>query len=151
MKRIYDRDAKLSLRNYTVTDLQALKSKLTQTTANSTEEAATAREAGLDLIMGNAQNKTAVRKGAPDMFFTAAIGLPDNPTGTDTLAREEVPVMCHLGLVPPKSTWRGGLCATSKTGKNPLIVCASTRHASVAGNQHCGTRSKTPLRIWSGK
>ena len=42
MKRIYDWDAKFCLRNYTVADLLALKGvrKLTQTTANSEEEAA---------------------------------------------------------------------------------------------------------------
>ena len=45
MKRIYDWDAKFSLRNYTAADLRALKGvrKLTQTTANSEEEAAYVR------------------------------------------------------------------------------------------------------------
>ena len=134
MKRIYDWDAKLSQRNYTAADLRTLKGvrKLVQTTANTTEEAAAARDAGLDLIMGNAQNTRAVRQGAPDMFFTAAVALPDHPTSSDVLraafaamkdgadsvytargphiveilAREEIPVMCHLGLVPRRSTCR---------------------------------------------
>ena len=63
MKRIYDWDAKFCLRNYTTADLLALKGvrKLTQTTANSEEEAAAAADAGIDLIMGNAVNAEAVR------------------------------------------------------------------------------------------
>ena len=48
MKRIYDWDASFSLRNYTAADLKDLKGqrKLTQTTANTQEEAAAARDAG---------------------------------------------------------------------------------------------------------
>lgn len=161
MKRIYDWDAKFSLRNYTVADLQALKGKrkLTQTTANNAEEAAAASEAGLDLIMGNAQNTAAVRQGAPDMFFTAALGLPNYPTESDVLtaafaamkdgadsvytargphivemlAREEIPVMCHLGLVPRKSTWRGGLRAIGKTAEEAFELWQAFRRMEDAG------------------
>lgn len=161
MKRIYDWDAKFSLRNYTAADLRALKGKrkLTQTTANSIEEAAAARDAGIDLIMGNAQNTAAVRQGAPDMFFTAAIGLPDFPTekgvltaafaamkeGADSiytargphivemLAREEIPVMCHLGLVPRKSTWRGGLRAIGKTAEEAFELWQAFQTMENAG------------------
>ena len=143
MKRIYDWDARPAQRNYTAADLQSLKGKrkLVQTTANSAEEAAAAADAGIDLIMGNAHNTAAVRQGAPSMYFTAAIGLPDFPTETDVLkaafsamkdgadsvytargphivemlARESIPVMCHLGLVPRRSTWKGGLRAVGKT------------------------------------
>lgn len=75
------------------------------------------------------------------LFFTAALGLPDFTTGQEVLkaafkamkdgadsvctargphivellAREEIPVMCHLGLVPRKSSWRGGLRAVGRT------------------------------------
>ncbi len=161
MKRIYDWDARSVLRNYTAADLKALKGqrKLTQTTANSVEEAAAARDAGIDLIMGNAQNTKAVREGAPDMFFTAALGLPDYPTETDVLraafaamkdgadsiytargphivemlAREDIPVMCHLGLVPRKSTWKGGLRAIGKTAEEALELWAAFRRMEDAG------------------
>jgi 3-methyl-2-oxobutanoate hydroxymethyltransferase len=161
MKRIYDWDARHVLRNYTVADLRALKGlrKLTQTTANSVEEAAAARDAGIDLIMGNAQNTKAVREGAPDMFFTAALGLPDYPTETDVLraafaamkdgadsiytargphvvemlAREDIPVMCHLGLVPRKSTWNGGLRAIGKPTEEALELWAAFRRMEDAG------------------
>lgn len=161
MKRIYDWDAKFSLRNYTAADLRALKGrrKLTQTTANTAEESAAARDAGIDLIMGNAQNTAAVREGAPDMFFTAALGLPDFPTEHDVLtaafaamkagadsvytargphivellAREEIPVMCHLGLVPRKSTWRGGLRAIGHTADEALELWQAFRRMEDAG------------------
>lgn len=161
MKRIYDWDARPQNRNYTAADLRALKGvrKLVQTTANTEEEAAAARDAGLDLIMGNAQNTAAVRRGAPDMFLTAAVALPDYPTEKDVLeaaframkdgadsvytargphivemlAREDVPVMCHLGLVPRKSTWKGGLRAIGKTADEAYELWQTFREMEDAG------------------
>ncbi len=161
MKRIYDWDARPQTRNYTAADLRALKGvrKLVQTTANSIEEAAAAADAGIHLIMGNAQNTTAVRAGAPHLFFTAALGLPDFPTehevltaafkamkdGADSvytargphivelLAREDIPVMCHLGLVPRKSTWRGGLRAIGKTADEAVELWKDFRRMEDAG------------------
>ena len=161
MKRIYDWDAKFSLRNYTAADLQALKGirKLTQTTANSEEEAAAAAEAGIDLVMGNAVNAEAVRRGAPNHFYTAAIPMPDHPTEKDVLeaaflamkqgadsvytargphivemlAREQIPVMCHLGLVPRRSTWNGGLRAIGKTAGEAMALWQNFRDMENAG------------------
>jgi len=82
MKRIYTWDAKPAQRNFSVADIRALKGKkkLTQTTANTTEEAAAAADAGIDLIMGNAHNTGVVKQDAPDLVFTAAVALPDFPT-----------------------------------------------------------------------
>ncbi|MEM1430433.1 MAG: 3-methyl-2-oxobutanoate hydroxymethyltransferase [Pseudomonadota bacterium] len=161
MKRIYDWDARPVRRTHTVADLRALKGtrKLTQTTANTAEEAASARDAGIDLIMGNAQNTADVRHGAPDLFFTAALGLPDHPTEADVLtaafaamkagadsiytargphivellAREDIPVMCHLGLVPRKSTWAGGLRAFGKTADEAVHLWQAFRRMEDAG------------------
>ena len=161
MKKIYDWDAQPRQRNHTAADLREMKGKrrLTQTTANSAEEAAAARDAGIDLIMGNAHNTSAVREGAPDMFFTAALALPDFPTEEDVLraafaamkdgadsvytargphivealAREDIPVMCHLGLVPRKSTWKGGLRAIGKTAEEALELWRAFRRMEDAG------------------
>ena len=161
MRRIYDWDARPQRRNCTAADLRALKRvrKLVQTTANSSEEAAAARDAGLDLVMGNAHNTAAVRAGAPDMFFTAAVSLPDFPTERDVLlaaframkdgadsvytargphvvemlAREDIPVMCHLGLVPRKSTWNGGLRAIGKTAEEAFELWQAFRRMENAG------------------
>ncbi|MEM6636330.1 MAG: 3-methyl-2-oxobutanoate hydroxymethyltransferase [Pseudomonadota bacterium] len=161
MRRVYDWDAKFQLRNLTASDILGLKGlrQLTQTTANSSEEAAAASDAGIDLIMGNAHNTAAVREGAPNLFFTAALGLPDYPTEADVLkaafaamkagadsiytargphivellSREEIPVMCHLGLVPRKSTWRGGLRAIGKTAEEAVALWNAFKRMEDAG------------------
>lgn len=161
MKRIYDWDAKFQMRNHTAADLRALKGvrKLTQVTANTAEEAAAARDAGIDLIMGVARNTAAARAGAPDMFFTAAVPLPDHPTERDVLeaaframkegadsiytargphivemlAREEIPVMCHLGLVPRRSTWKGGLRAIGRNAEEAFALWQDFRRMEDAG------------------
>ena len=109
--------------------------------------------------MGNAQNTAAVREGAPDMFFTAAVSLPDHPTETDVLraafaamkdgadsvytargphivemlAREEIPVMCHLGLVPRRSTWKGGLRAIGRDAAEAMALLQDFRDMENAG------------------
>ena len=161
MKSIYTWDAKPARRNLTAADMRAAKGarKLTQTTANTAEEAAAAADAGIDLIMGNAQNTAAVREGALDLFFTAAVALPDHPTEADILrtafaalkagadsiytargphivemlAREDIPVMCHLGLVPRKSTWRGGLRAVGRTAEEATELWNAFRRMEDAG------------------
>ncbi len=38
-----------------------------------------------------------------------------SPAIAAMLAREGVPVICHVGLVPPKATWTGGYRAVGKT------------------------------------
>lgn len=38
-----------------------------------------------------------------------------SPQIVEALAREGVPVICHVGLVPPKATWTGGFRAVGKT------------------------------------
>ncbi|SNZ08726.1 3-methyl-2-oxobutanoate hydroxymethyltransferase [Cohaesibacter gelatinilyticus] len=161
MKSIYTWDAQPAKRNLTAADILAAKGqrKLVQTTANNEEEAASAADAGLDMIMGNAHNTEAIRKGAPHLFFTAALGLPDFPTESDILkaafaalkagadsiytargpnivellAREDIPVMGHLGLVPRKSTWRGGLRAVGKTADEALALYQDFKRLETAG------------------
>ena len=90
------------------------------------------------------------RRCAEDVF-TAALGMPDFPTADDVLraafqamadgadsiytargphvvemlAREGIPVMCHLGLVPRRSTWNGGLRAIGKTADEALALWQS--------------------------
>ncbi len=93
------------------------------------------------------------------MFLTAALALPDYPAETDVLraafnamkdgadsvytarpphivellAREEIPVMCHLGLVPRKSTWRGGLRAIGKNAEEAMQLLNDFRTMENAG------------------
>ena len=87
MKRIYTWDAQFSLRNHTAADIRACKGNtvLTQTTANTREEAAAAADAGIDMLICNAANVKIVRTGAPHHFLTAALTIPDWQTDDDVL------------------------------------------------------------------
>jgi 3-methyl-2-oxobutanoate hydroxymethyltransferase len=160
-KPIYTWDAKPSRRNLTAADIRACKGvrKLTQTTANTVEEAAAAADAGIDMLICGAANVGLVRQGAPHHFLTAALTIPDYPTDEDILrgaltalkqgadsvmtarrlavvemlANEDIPVMGHLGLVPRKSTWRGGLRAVGRTADEALALMQDFRDLENAG------------------
>ena len=86
-KPIYTWDAKPSRRNLTAADIRSCKGvrKLTQTTANTIEEAAAAAESGIDMLICGAANVELVRQGAPHHFLTAALTIPDYPTDEDIL------------------------------------------------------------------
>ena len=142
MKNIYTWDAKPARRNLTVADIKAKKGKekLTQVTANTADEAYAAGEASIDMLNCDSKNVETVRKGNSELFLTAALVIPEYPTDSDLLrgafkalalgadavmtaksmsivsllANEDIPVMGHLGLVPRKSTWVGGLRAVGK-------------------------------------
>ena len=161
MKRTYTWSARPARRNLTVADLRAGKGRrrFTQVTANAAEEAAAAAAAGIDLIICNSRNVEIVRAGSDELFLTAAIPLPDFPTPDDVLreafhtlaagadavmtarsmevvamlAREEIPVMGHLGLVPRKSTWVGGLRAVGRTAEEAFRLFERFRRLEEAG------------------
>ena len=150
-----------SRRNLTVADLKTGKGKkkFTQVTTNTADEAATAAAAGLDMMICNSRNIAAVREGNDTLFLTAAVSLPHFPTADDVLreaframelgadavmtqrsleiiamlAREDIPVMGHLGLVPRKSTWVGGLRAVGKTADEALRLYERFRRLEDAG------------------
>jgi 3-methyl-2-oxobutanoate hydroxymethyltransferase len=160
-KPIYTWDAKPSHRNLTAADIRACKGnkKLTQTTANTVEEALAAADSEIDMLICGASNVSLVRQGAPYNFLTAALTIPDYPTDDDILrgalkalqngadsvmtarrlavvemlAREDIPVMGHLGLVPRKSTWRGGLRAVGRTASEALELMQDFRDLENAG------------------
>ena len=162
MKRTYTWAARPARRNLTVADLRAGKGRgqrFTQVTANTAEEAAAAAAAGIDLIICNSRNVEAARAGNDELFLTAAMSLPDFPTPDDVLreafralgagadavmtarsmevvamlAREEIPVMGHLGLVPRKSTWVGGLRAIGGTAEEAFQLFERFRRLEEAG------------------
>ncbi len=144
-KKIYTWGGKFADRNYTVADLRKAKGKqkLIQTTATNFEEADAASQAGFDLLLCKSPFIKDVRLGAPNIFLTATIDLSNFVTEVDILkeafnamkegadqvytargphivellAKEEIPVMCHLGLVPRKSGWKGGLRAIGSTSE----------------------------------
>ena len=161
LKRVYTWSAQPALRTVTIADMQTQKGKRkwTQVTANTREEAQAAHEAGLDMIICNSVNAEEVRSANTPQFLTAAIGLPDFATTDDiltealrslslgadavltarsmdvvrALAREDIPVMGHLGLVPRKSTWSGGLRAIGRTGSEAFELFQQFKRLEEAG------------------
>ena len=161
LKRIYTWAAEPAQRNLTVADLIASKGKkkFTQVTCNSEKEAIASGIAGIDMMICNASNVESVRRGNNQTFLTAAMGLPDYPTNSDILngafkalslgadaimtsrsmsivnmlANEEIPVMGHLGLVPRKSTWVGGLRAIGTKAEEAFILFKRFQQLEVAG------------------
>ncbi len=143
MKKIYTAAAQPAYRTVTIADMRAAKGKqkLVQVTANTADEASAVEEAGIDMMICDAANAHIVRATNQTTFCTAAIKLTEHATTDDimreayrvlhlgvdaiitarsfrtveTLAREDIPVMGHLGLVPRKSIWTGGLRAVGKT------------------------------------
>jgi len=161
MKNIYTWAAQPAKRNITVGDIVAAKGKkiLTQVTANTNLEAKAAEEAGFDMIIGSASNVKKIREGSKILFYTAALELHNYPTAEDVLrgafkalengadavmtarsmdvvsmlAKEDVPVMGHLGLVPRKSTWIGGLRAVGKTADEAFELYKKFKRLEDAG------------------
>ena len=161
MKRVYTWSAKPALRSITIAEMQAHKSrrKWTQVTANSAAEASAAETAGFDMIICNSANVEEVRRGSSNLFLTAAMGIPDFPTETEilresfralsrgadavmtarsfdivrALAREDIPVMGHLGSVPRKSTWTGGLRAVGRTSSEAFELFKQFKRLEDAG------------------
>ena len=139
IKKIYTWGGNFADRNYTIDDLKKTKGKkkLIQTTATNCEEAEAANLAGFDMLLCKSPVIKEVRLGAPNIFLTSTIDLANYVTADDVLreafkamkegadqvytargphivellAKEEIPVMCHLGLVPRKSSLQGGLRA----------------------------------------
>ncbi len=146
----------------TVLDLQAAKGKrtLAYVQVAREEEAVAASEAGMDMI-GTAfvVERAHFAKAVPDTHFQ--FGLPwgkhadkteairdamaamtagaqsvycgYSPQIVETLAREGVPVICHVGLVPPKATWTGGFKAVGKTADQAAMVWRQVQDFEAAG------------------
>ena len=111
------------------------------------------------MIIGSASNVKKVRGGSKSLFYTAALELHNYPTAEDVLrgafkalengadavmtarsmdvvtmlAKEDVPVMGHLGLVPRKSTWIGGLRAVGKTADEAYELYKKFKRLEDAG------------------
>ena len=162
MPRIFDWAAREVDRILTVADLKGARvagKRYAQVTANTTEEAEAAELAGVEMVVARAANVSAVRAGSKRLFVTAALGFGLSVTvdeilraaflalmdGADAiitargystvemLASEDIPVMGHLGLVPRKSTWVGGLRAVGKTREEAMELFERFRLLEAAG------------------
>lgn len=146
----------------TVKDLQDAKSKRTiaYVQVASEEEALAASAAGMDMI-GTAfvPERAHFAKAVPDTHFQ--FGLPwgkhadatealrdamgammagaqsvycgYSPKIIEALAREGVPVICHVGLVPPKATWTGGFKAVGKSIEQARMIWQQVQDFEAAG------------------
>ncbi|MEO0328558.1 MAG: 3-methyl-2-oxobutanoate hydroxymethyltransferase [Pseudomonadota bacterium] len=56
-----------------------------------------------------------------------------SPKIVEVLAREGVPVICHVGLVPPKATWTGGYRAVGKTLEQAKMIWRQVKEFEAAG------------------
>ena len=56
-----------------------------------------------------------------------------SPRIVDALASEGVPVICHVGLVPPKATWTGGFKAVGKTLDQAKMIWQQVQDFENAG------------------
>ena len=146
----------------TVMDLRALKGvrQISFVQVAREEEAIAASEAGMDMI-GTAfiPERAYFARSVPDTHFQ--FGLPwgkhadatealrdameamnagaqsiycgMSPAVVEVLAREGVPVICHIGLVPPKATWTGGFKSVGKSVEQALQLWQEVRDFENAG------------------
>ena len=162
MPRIFDFGGRDVERSQTVAGLRALRGSgrhAAQVTAETADEAAAAEAAGIEMVVCRALNVPRVREGSGKVFITAALGFADAVTadeilktafsaivaGADAvitgrgeatvrmLADEQIPVMGHLGFVPRKSTWVGGVRAVGKTASEAVQLLDRFRRLEDAG------------------
>lgn len=146
----------------TVKDLLDAKGKrrLAHVQVTSVEQAQAAAAAGMDMIGTAFRPQTQMFPAAvPDSHFQ--FGLPwgqhadatealrdamkamqagaqsiycaMSPNVVEVLAREGVPVIAHVGLVPPKATWVGGMRAVGRTPEQAVEVFRNTKSFESAG------------------
>jgi 3-methyl-2-oxobutanoate hydroxymethyltransferase len=162
MPRIFDFGGRDVERSETVASLRALKGskrRVAQVTVESADEAAAADAAGIEMVICRAANIRQVREGSRRVFVTAALGFAEAITadeimrsafsaitnGADavltsrgaeivrTLAAEQIPVVGHLGFVPRKSTWVGGVRAVGKSAVEALQIWERFQRLEEAG------------------
>ena len=143
-KKVYSLAHQAGYRNYTVRDLLDLKgkNKLTQINVISPEEAKAAELANIDLIITGGNKLKEIREAAPNTFLTCGVQYTDHESkesitkkcfelieiGVDSIHTNswnlnfikyvsdfKIPLQGHVGFVPMKSTWTGGV---KPVGKN---------------------------------
>lgn len=161
MKKTFDFAGRPTERTLTLKCLRDAKGrkKFAQTTATTVEQAAAARAAGIEMLIGPADLLPTLRQGAPDAFITIgvhmwqyplvdqvltrayqlmeagadAIYCPREPSVVEVLAEAKVPVMGHLGLVPRTSSWTGGIRAMGRTAEEAMTLLRQFKDLENAG------------------
>lgn len=147
----------------TVADLRALKGRGQRTMLKvfTLDEAAAAEAAGIDIVsippellfnpryrevaptLFSMTGKTHLEAGTADDYLRwAGVALQ---AGADAiycsgsiqtishLAREHIPVVGHVGLVPSRATWTGGFRAVGKTADQAMALLDEVRACEAAG------------------
>lgn len=146
----------------TVKDLLEIKGKrrLTYVQVSREEEATAASQAGIDMIGTGFRAETAhFARAVPQTHFqfgliwgehanadealrsamqamnagAQSVYCAMSPRIVEVLAREGVPVIAHVGLVPPKSTWVGGMRAVGRSAEQAIQVYNDTLAYESAG------------------
>lgn len=144
----------------TVYDIQQLKGKrqLAQVFVTNAEEAAACEAAGMDLMCTMSGLVSQCRAAAPNVFIIGAVGGTSTSdadairagetalgqgadavyTGASTkrveaMSREFIPVVGHVGLVPYRNTFVGGMRAVGKTAEEAMKVYEDTKRYEDAG------------------
>ena len=162
MKRIYDFSRNPAKRNYTVSDLKALKgSGKTLSMANpaNNDEIVACVEAGIDLFVVGSDQMKDVRRLAPTHFTGAGsswaqFGSDDEivdhafeamRNGADMyytlrsfelmerLAKEGIPVQSHIGLIPTFSHLCGGLRGWGRTAEEAMKIFETLKRMEDVG------------------
>lgn len=152
----------MSFSGLTVMDLRALKGVRTISFVQVAreEEAKAASDAGMDMVgtafiperahFANAVPNTHFQFGLPwgkhasaeealrDAMAAMQAGAQSiycamSPAVIEVLAREGVPIICHVGLVPPKATWTGGYKAVGKTLEQAMGIWQEVKDFENAG------------------
>jgi len=152
LKKVFSLSLQPGYKNYTVRDLIELKGKkkLTQINVTSPEEAIAAQESDIDLIIaGPPSPLKKIREAAPNIFFTVGLNWLDHESkesitrkalelvemGVDSihcgcwnidfikyLSNFKIPIQGHVGLVPMRSTWTGGVKPFGKKSHEAIQI-----------------------------
>ena len=162
-KRVFSINNNLGYRNYTVRDIIQLKGKrkLTQVRVTNAEEAAAAEEAGIDLLLtGPGPEFSKIRKAAAKTFMTVGVPFIENPSkreatkkafeiidaGADSLmcqnwnldwmkhlSKFRIPFQSHVGFIPRRTTWIGGIRSFGKTAKEAMELLRDIKNIENTG------------------
>lgn len=125
------------------------------------KEALACAEAGVEIIMCMQDDLPVIRPAVPDVFIIAAhnvgdprVASPDQAVAAgfklmelgadavysgmsmrcvEAMAREYIPVIGHIGFVPYRSTWLGGVRAVGKTAREARQVYEAAKAYQDAG------------------
>jgi 3-methyl-2-oxobutanoate hydroxymethyltransferase len=162
MKRIYDFSRNPSMRNYTISDLQALKGSdktLSMSNPANNQEVKACLEAGIDLFVVGGDQIEDVRRLAPHHF--AGVGSSYAQFGSvqeimdhafdmmrkggdlyytlrsfdmmEMLANEGIPVQSHIGLIPTFSHYCGGLRGWGRKADEALKIFETLKRMEDVG------------------